>query len=45
MFAYSIFDSFKSLYESFDFWIERIQEGAVFFPKYFQSHLESSAEG
>ena len=33
IYVYFIFDPFKSLYESFDFWMEWIQEGAVFLPK------------
>ena len=34
--------SFKSFYESLDFWMEWIQEGAVFFPKNIQAQLDST---
>ena len=35
MSVYSIFDQFKSSYELFDFWMELIQKGPVFFPEPF----------
>ena len=35
MFAFSIFNPFKFLYVTFDFWVKGIQKGALFFPKYF----------
>ena len=40
MLANCIFDSFKSLYELFDFWMELIQEAAIFFPQVFSAPNE-----